>query len=67
MDVPDCERGAMRPLGPLFRQRVFVDERLAADEEIVFNAGTFANAIAMRYSDFADHTHPIVGRFTWPR
>ena len=64
---PDCERGAMPPLGPLYRQPVFVDERLAADEEIVFNAGTFANAIAMRYRDFAAITHPIVGRFAWPR
>ena len=25
---PDCERGAMPPLGPLYRQRVFVDEAL---------------------------------------
>ena len=64
---PDCERGAMPPLGPLYRQLVFVDEQLAADEEIVFNAGTFANAIAMRFNDFAEITHPFVGRFAWPR
>jgi Ala-tRNA(Pro) deacylase len=63
---PDCERGAMPPLGPLYRQIVFVDERLAADEKIVFNAGTFANAIAMRYRDFAAITRPIVGEFAWP-
>lgn len=64
---PDCEIGAMPPLGPLYRQLVFVDERLAADEEIVFNAGTFANAIVMRFRDFAAITRPIVGRFAWPR
>lgn len=64
---PDCERGAMPPLGPLYRQLVFVDERLTADDEIAFDAGTHANAIAMRYVDFAAVTHPIVGRFAWPR
>jgi Ala-tRNA(Pro) deacylase len=64
---PDCERGAMPPLGPLYRQLVFVDERLTNDDEIAFNAGTHANAIAMRYADFALITHPIVGRFASPR
>ena len=28
---PDCERGAMPPLGPLYKQRVFVDQLLAAE------------------------------------
>ena len=60
---PDCEPGAMPPLGPMYRQPVFVDERLTADEEIVFNAGTFADAVAMRFADFVSLTHPVVGRF----
>jgi Ala-tRNA(Pro) deacylase len=61
---PDCERGAMPPFGPLYRQRVFVDESLTAEPEIVFNAGTHADAVCMRYDDFAALTWPIVGRFT---
>ena len=60
---PDCEPGAMPPLGPLYRQTVFVDGTLAAEARIVFNAGTHADAIAMRYDDFAAITHPIVGWF----
>jgi len=60
---PDCEAGAMPPLGPLYRQLVFVDERLTKDEQIAFAAGTHANAIQMRYADFAAIAHPIVGRF----
>jgi Ala-tRNA(Pro) deacylase len=60
---PDCERGAMPPFGPLYRQRVFVDEALAAEEHIVFNGGTHKDAVDMRYEDFAALTHPIVGRF----
>jgi Ala-tRNA(Pro) deacylase len=61
---PDCERGAMPPLGPLYKQLVFVDEALAADDQqIVFNAGTHGDAVSMRYADFAAIAHPIVGRF----
>ena len=50
---PDCERGAMPPLGPLYRQLVYVDEALADEEEVVFNAGTHGDAVRMRYDDFA--------------
>jgi Ala-tRNA(Pro) deacylase len=60
---PDCERGAMPPLGPLYRQRVFVDETLAAEDQIVFNAGTHKDAVSMRFEDFAALTHPVVGKF----
>jgi Ala-tRNA(Pro) deacylase len=60
---PDCELGAMPPLGPLYRQAVFVDEALTMDDEIVFNAGTHSDAICMRYGDFASIARPIVGRF----
>ena len=53
----------MPPLGPLYRQTVFVDGALAAEKRIVFNAGTHGDAIAMLYEDFAAITHPIVGWF----
>jgi Ala-tRNA(Pro) deacylase len=64
---PDCETGAVPPLGPLFRQLVFVDERLAAEDEIVFNAGTFDDAIAMTFVDFMALAHARIGRFARPR
>ena len=60
---PDCERGAMPPLGPLYRQMVYVDEALADEDEIVFNAGTHGDAVRMRFADFAAIAHPIIGRF----
>lgn len=60
---PDCERGAMPPLGPLYHQRVFVDESLADEDHIVFNGGTHGDAVLMRYDDFAAIARPIVGRF----
>ena len=59
----DCEPGAMPPFGCLYGQRVFVDRTLAADPEIVFNAGTHIDAIRMTYDDFAKLTTPVVGDF----
>jgi Ala-tRNA(Pro) deacylase len=48
---PGCEPGAMPPFGPLYGQPVFVDVALALEPEIVFNAGSGGEAIAMRWSD----------------
>ena len=60
---PDCEVGAMPPLGPLYGQTVYVDATLAMEAEIVFNAGTHRHAIAMSWNDFVKMVNPIVGRF----
>ncbi len=60
---PNCEPGAMPPLGNLYGQRVFVDERLAEDETIVFNAGNHTEAVRMRYADFERLVKPLVGAF----
>jgi Ala-tRNA(Pro) deacylase len=63
---PQCEVGAMPPFGPLYGQTVFVDALLALEPEIVFNAGTHRDAIAMRWTDFVKMVNPIVGRFAEP-
>lgn len=60
---PECDRGAVPPLGPLFRQRIFVDSMLPAEPRIAFNGGTHHDAIAMRYEDFASLVRPVVGSF----
>ena len=60
---PDCELGAMPPFGSLYNVPVYVDESLAADEEIVFNAGTHRDAIRMRYDDFVRLAKPKVCSF----
>ncbi len=61
---PDCELGAMPPFGSLYHLPVYVDDALAADEEIVFNAGTHRDAIRMRYADFARLAKPTICSFT---
>jgi Ala-tRNA(Pro) deacylase len=53
----------MPPLGNLYGQRVFVDQRLAEDEEIVFNAGNHSEAVRVNYADFERLASPVVGAF----
>jgi Ala-tRNA(Pro) deacylase len=60
---PDCEPGAMPPLGPIYGQPVFVDVTLAAEPELIFNAGTHSEAIRLRWADYAACVRPIVGSF----
>ncbi len=60
---PNCEPGAMPPLGPLYAQSVFVDVALASEPVIVFSAGTHEDAIAIRWTDYARTVKPIVGKF----
>jgi Ala-tRNA(Pro) deacylase len=56
---PDVEVGAEPPMGNLWDLPTLVDAHLAADEEIVFQAGTHRNAVRMRYEDYRTLTHPI--------
>ena len=59
----DCERGAMPPFGSLYRLRTIVDEHLAEDDKIVFDAQSHEEAIRMRYRDFAKLEQPRIGHF----
>lgn len=61
---PDCELGAMPPFGALYNLPVFVDESLAKDKEVVFNAGTHHDVVRMAYEDFARLASPIICSFT---
>jgi Ala-tRNA(Pro) deacylase len=63
---PGCEPGAMPPLGPLFKQRVFVETSLVGDPEMVFNGGTHTDAICMHCNDFVEIVKPTVGAFGSP-
>ena len=60
---PNCEPGAMPPLGNLYGQKVFVDESLTEDDMIVFNAGNHTEAVRMRYADFERLANPVLGAF----
>lgn len=63
---PECEPGAIPPFGNGCVRRVFVDQSLVGEMELVVNAGTHTDAICMHYGDFAELTRPIVGTFGHP-
>jgi Ala-tRNA(Pro) deacylase len=56
----DCELGAIPPLGPLFGQRVYVDEQLTKDSEVAFSGGSHHDTIRMPYREFERLVQPIV-------
>ena len=60
---PDCELGAMPPFGALYNLPVYVDESLAKDKEVVFNAGTHHDAVRMTYEDFVRLAKPKICSF----
>jgi Ala-tRNA(Pro) deacylase len=57
---PDCEVGAMAPLGPLYGFPVYLDGSLASEENIVFNAGNHHEVIHMKTADFRRAVKPVV-------
>ena len=60
---PDCELGAMPPFGALYNLPVYVDESLAKDKEVMFNAGTHHDAVRMAYQDFVRLAQPKICSF----
>jgi Ala-tRNA(Pro) deacylase len=63
---PDCELGAMPPFGNLYGMAVFVDEILAQDKDIAFNAGSHWELIQLAWEDFVRLVHPKLARFVAP-
>ena len=60
---PDCDLGAMPPFGNLYDIPVWVEEDLARQESIVFNACTHYEAARIAYSDYERLVKPSVGAF----
>lgn len=60
---PDCELGAMPPMGNLYNMPVYAEKDLTTDDEIEFNAGSHEDAIRMKYQDWERLTHPQVMHF----
>jgi Ala-tRNA(Pro) deacylase len=62
---PECELGAMPPLGILFHLPVIVDTSIAEQEFIAFNAGTHLDVIHMSFGDYDNVVDPAVGKFAF--
>jgi Ala-tRNA(Pro) deacylase len=57
---PDCETGAMPPMGNLYGIPVYLDSSLAAEETIAFNGGTHFDVVHMRTDDYRRLVQPTV-------
>jgi Ala-tRNA(Pro) deacylase len=57
---PDCVTGAMPPFGNLYGLPTHVDQSLAEQDYIVFEAGTHTDAIKMSYRDYEKIVKPTV-------
>jgi Ala-tRNA(Pro) deacylase len=49
---PDCETGAVPPLGPAWGVDTFVDESLLAENEVYFEAGDHASVVRVSGDQF---------------
>jgi Ala-tRNA(Pro) deacylase len=61
---PDCEIGAMPAFGNLYNLEVWIDQVLAEDEFIVFQAGSHVETLKIKYSDYARLVNPRVTDFS---
>ena len=57
---PDCAIGAMPPFGNLYGLPTYVEQSLAEQDYIVFEAGTHTDAIKMSYRDYEKIVKPKV-------
>ena len=57
---PDCELGAMPPLGTLYGFPVYLDTSLAGQDTIAFNAGTHREVIHMKTAEYRRLVSPTV-------
>ena len=56
--------GAVPPFGNIFKIPLYVDEKLAENQTIVFNAGKHTKSIELNYKDYEQIAKPIIGQFS---
>lgn len=57
---PDCELGAMPPMGNLYGMPVYLDSALASEDLITFNAGTHRDVVHMSTAEFRRLVRPTI-------
>ena len=60
---PDCDVGAMPPLGNLYDVPVYLDDALADQSTLVFQAGSHRTTLKIAMSDYWRLARPKDGRF----
>ena len=57
---PNCELGAMPPIGALYGLAVYLDSSLLDEEMLAFNGGTHRDVVHMRTQDYREMVEPTV-------
>jgi Ala-tRNA(Pro) deacylase len=60
---PDCELGAMPPMGSLYDMPVYLDACFRRDEPLFFEAGNHHELVEMPFGDFERLAAPVTGEF----
>lgn len=60
--VTTCVPGSVPPFGSIIGLPTYLDDRLAENEEIHFNAGSLTDSVTMRYEDYLRLEKPTVTR-----
>ncbi len=67
VSFPECDLGAMPPFGNLYGVPVYVDTRLAEDQEIAFNACSHTEVMRLAFKDFERLVRPKIVPLTFAR
>ena len=60
---PEIELGAEPPIGPLFGLPTVMDDSLAADEQVTFQAGTHQESVTMSMDEYCRIARPQIAHF----
>jgi len=60
---PECEVGAMPPIGTLWHMPTYVDRSLEACGRIAFHAGSHREAVSLPFDDFRRLANPVIADF----
>ncbi|MFA6562818.1 MAG: YbaK/EbsC family protein [Verrucomicrobiia bacterium] len=61
---PDCEIGAMPPLGSFYMLPVYADDMLEEDDEIVMQAGTHTESVKIAWDDYLRLERPTLAQIS---
>lgn len=60
---PGCELGAAPPIGRLYGMPTVMDESLAHDDHVMFQAGTHTDAVTMTLAEYRRVAQPELAHF----
>jgi Ala-tRNA(Pro) deacylase len=60
---PDCEVGAVPPVGRIYGMLTLMDESVTADDHVTFQAGTHNDSVTMTLAEYRRVAQPEIAHF----